>query len=73
MNVPSLFDSFERARHEAMALTDRYAELTPDHPDRTAVWDQAMQHTEHARQLLEAWLRTERPPTAAAEHELALA
>jgi hypothetical protein len=37
-----------------------------------ALWEHAMQQTETARQLLEAWLRSERSAATIHERELAL-
>jgi hypothetical protein len=67
-----LRERFEAARLEAVALTDRYRELSPDRPERLALWEHAMQQTETARQLLEAWLRSERSAATIHERELAL-
>ena len=53
----SMREQFEFARIEAVRLTDRYNCLKPGDSDRSAAWARAMEQTEVARQLLEAWLR----------------
>jgi hypothetical protein len=71
MNHPSdVYAQFASARCEAVALTDYFRELSPDDPRRPGAWDIAMEQTELARQLLEAWLRTEGSGMYASPFEL---
>jgi hypothetical protein len=46
-----------------MELTDRCPQAVDlDVSDRAALWAAARQQTEYARQILEAWLRSEDAP-----------
>jgi hypothetical protein len=68
-----IYAQFESARCEAVALTDHFRDLAPDDPRRTGAWDIAMEQTERARQLLEAWLRSEESGMYVSPLELVLA
>jgi hypothetical protein len=68
-----LREQFEDARCEAVTLTDQYHALAIADPKRALMWDHAMQQTEAARRLLEAWLDAEQPINSSRERLLALA
>jgi hypothetical protein len=65
-----LYAQFETPRCEAVALTDRFRELTPNDPRRRRLWDTAMARTEQARQLLEIWLGSDEPASYAPGRDL---
>lgn len=52
-----LYEEFVAARLRAVELTDAYREMPTDDPCRPLLWDGVVRQTEHARCLLEAWLR----------------
>jgi hypothetical protein len=51
-----LYDDFNAARRDAIALTDQYLEAAPGDPARAELWERAMLRTETARLLLDKWL-----------------
>lgn len=62
-----LYEEFVAARLRAVELTDAYRDMPADDPCRPLLWDGVVSQTEHARCLLESWLRsatTEREPGA---------
>ena len=52
-----LYEQFIDAREAAIAVTDCFASVPPNHPDRDKLWDAVMRQTEAARVLLERWLQ----------------
>jgi hypothetical protein len=71
-HASDLYAQFEKARCQAMTLTDRFRELAPNDPRRRGLWDRAMEQTEQARQLLEIWLHSEEPASYAPVRDLVL-
>jgi hypothetical protein len=53
-----LYEEFVAARLRAVELADAYREMSADDPCRPLVWDGVVSQTEHARCLLESWLRS---------------
>jgi hypothetical protein len=53
-----LYEQFVAARRRAVELTDAYRQMPTDDPCRTMLWDGVVRETEHARGLLESWLRS---------------
>jgi hypothetical protein len=53
-----LYEDFIAARLRAVELTDAYRQMPADDPCRPSLWEGVVRQTEHARCLLEAWLRS---------------
>jgi hypothetical protein len=51
-----LLEDFERARQEAVELTDQYREMPLSGPERAVLWARVVRQTETARGLLQSWL-----------------